>query len=158
MRCVDLFNFLYLEKLKSTCKHVFHCSHHSPSDVVWAIFCFSNENTPTSKNVKKLMTIFNDFFEETKNSRNSYQLRIERSSHSQMFFKIGFLGALGLKACKFVKKRLQHRYFAVKFVNFFRKLFFTETPPLAASELISTFWSCINTCFIFVIHISMSLE
>ena len=38
-------------------------------------FCFSNENTPAMKIiVKKLMTIFNDFFEETTNYRNSYQL------------------------------------------------------------------------------------
>ena len=91
-----------------------------------AIFCFANENTPASKNVKELMKILDDFFEETKNSRNSYQLRIVRSSRSQMFFKIGVLGFLGLKACKFIKKRLQHRCFAVKFTNFFRKLFFTE--------------------------------
>ena len=35
---IDLFNFLYLEKLKSTCKHVLHRSHHSPSDVVWPFF------------------------------------------------------------------------------------------------------------------------
>ena len=72
------------------------------------------------------MTIFNDFFEETNNSRNSYQLRIERTSHLQMFFKIGVLGALGLKASKFIKKRLQYGCFAVKSANFFRKPFVTE--------------------------------
>ena len=66
-----------------------------------AIFCFSNENTQASKNiVKKSMTIFNDFFEEIKNSRNSYQMRIKRSSCSQMFFKIGVIGVLGLKVYK----------------------------------------------------------
>ena len=95
-----------------------------------AIFCFSNENTPASKNVKKLMTIFNDFFEETKNSRNSYQLRIERSSRSQMFFKIGVLGVLDvldLKACKFIKKRLQHRCFPVKFAIFLENVFLRNT-------------------------------
>ena len=60
-----------------------------------AIFCFLNENIPASKNTKKkLTTIFNDFFEETKNFHNSYQLRIERSSLLQMFFKIGVLGVL----------------------------------------------------------------
>ena len=111
---VNLFNFLYLEKLTLTCNRM-------------AIFCFSNENTPASKNiVKKLMTIFNDFFEETKNSRNSYQLRIERSRRSQMFFKTGVLGVLGLKACKFIKKRLQDRWFAVKFAIFCRKPCVTE--------------------------------
>ena len=119
--------FFTFKKLKSTCNQVLHRSHHSPSDVVWPFFCFSNENTPASKNiVKKLMLIFNDLFEETKNCRNSYQLRIERSNCSQMFFKIGLLGVLGLKACKFIKKRLQHRCFAMKFANFFRKPFFTE--------------------------------
>ena len=93
-----------------------------------AIFCFSNENTLASENIiKKLMTIFNDFFEETKNLSNSCQLKIERNSRSQMFFKIGVLGVLDLKACKFIKKRLQHRCFAVKFANFFRKPFLLNT-------------------------------
>ena len=50
------------------------------------------EYTGIKNIVKKLMTIFNNFFEETKNSHNSYQLRIERSSLLQMFFKIGVLG------------------------------------------------------------------
>ena len=72
------------------------------------------------------MTIFNDFFKETKNSCNSYQLRIEGGSCSQMSFKIGVPGVLGLKACEFIKKRLQHSCFAVKFANFFRKPFFTK--------------------------------
>ena len=92
-----------------------------------ATFCFSNENTPALKNiVNKSVTIPNDFSEEIKSSRNFYQLRIERSSRSQMFFKISVLGVLALKACKFIKKRLQRRCFAVKFLKFFRKPFFTE--------------------------------
>ena len=123
--CVDLFNFLYLEKLKSTCKHVLHCPHHSPSDVVWPFFVFRTRILQHLKNiVKKLMTIFNDFFEKTKNSRNSYQLRIERSSRSQMFFKIGVPGALGLKAFKFIEKRPQHWCFAVKFAIFLETFFY----------------------------------
>ena len=32
----------------------------------------------------------------------------------------------GLQACKFVKKRLQHRCYLVKFAKFLRTLFFTE--------------------------------
>ena len=36
--CVDLFNFLYPEKIKSTCKHVLDPSHHLPSDDVWPFF------------------------------------------------------------------------------------------------------------------------
>ena len=74
-----------------------------------------------------------------------------------MFFKIGVPGVLGL-TCKFIKNRLQHRCFAIKFANFFKKNFFYRTPPVAASKVISTFWSCINTCFVFIIHISMSLK
>ena len=114
------------------------------------IFCFSNENTPASKNiVKKSITTFHVFFEEINNYRNSYQLRIERSRRSQIFFQIGVLGVLGLKPCKFIKKRLQRRCFIVKFAKFLENLFY-RTPPVAASELISTFWSCMNTCFVFV--------
>ena len=107
------------------------------------------EYSGIEKYFKEINDNFQYFFEETKNSRNPYQLRIERSSRSQMFFKIGVLGVLDLKACKFIKKRLQYMCFLE---NFYR------TPPVAASELILTFWSCINTYFIFAIHISMSLE
>ena len=66
------------------------------------------------------------------------------SSHSQMFFKIGVLTVLqihnnkntyvvvsfdkvaGLKVWNFIKNRLQHRRFPVKFVKFLRTPFFTE--------------------------------
>ena len=70
---------------------------------------------------------------------------IYRSSHSQMFFKVFlknspqrntscvldcwslFLNKVsGLKACKFIKKRLQHRCFTGKFAEFSRTTFFTE--------------------------------
>ena len=60
-----------------------------------------------------------------------------RSSLSQMFFKIdvlkNFANFIGKHqcwslACNFIKKRLQHRCFHVKFANFLR------TPPMAASE------------------------
>ena len=67
-----------------------------------------------------------------------------RSSSSQMFFKIDvqkfrkfhrktpvleeslFNKVAGLKDCNFIKKRLQHRCFPVKFANFLRTPFFTE--------------------------------
>ena len=66
------------------------------------------------------------------------------SSHSQMFFKIGVLNSFansqqqntyvvvsfdkvaGLKVWNFIKNRLQHRRFPVKFVKFLRTPFFTE--------------------------------
>ena len=126
-----------------------------------ATFCFSNENTPALKNIiKKLMTIFQWFFlRKLKILLIPINWELKESSCLQMFFKIGVLGVLGLKAyLKFIKKRLQQWCFAAKFVNFFRKLFLTKHLQWLLSELISTFWSCINTCFIFVIHISMSLN
>ena len=42
-----------------------------------------------------------------------------------------FSNAAGLKACNFVKKRLQHRCFPVKFAKILR------TPPAAAYEFCS---------------------
>ena len=32
----------------------------------------------------------------------------------------------GLKACNFIKKRLQHKCFPMKYTNFFNNSFFTE--------------------------------
>ena len=83
--CVYLFTFLYLEKLKSTCKHVLHHSHHSPRNVVWQLFvsCLLLLFVFVSwKNItKKLMKfLFQPFFEETNNSCNSNQLRIDLDS------------------------------------------------------------------------------
>ena len=46
-----------------------------------------------------------------------------RSSRSQMFFR---LGVQILKVCNFIKKRLQHRRFPVKFVKFLRTPFLAE--------------------------------
>ena len=67
----------------------------------------------------------------------------DRSSPSQILFKISFLNNFasyirkhlcwslfnkfgGLQACNFVKRRLQHRCFPVKFAKFLRTPFFTE--------------------------------
>ena len=44
------------------------------------------------------------------------------------FFKVG----VGLKACIFVKKRLQHKYFPVNIAKFLRAAFFYRTPLVAA--------------------------
>ena len=68
---------------------------------------------------------------------------IFRSSRSQLFFKIGvflkisvleslFNKVAGLKACSFIKTRLQHKCFPVKFAKFLRTPFFTEHPPPVA--------------------------
>ena len=44
-----------------------------------------------------------------------------------------FNKVVGLKACHFIKKRLQHRYFPVKLTKFLRKLFY-GTPLVANSQ------------------------
>ena len=77
--CVCLFDFLCIEKLKSHCKHVLYCSHHSFNDVTWPVFVSWTTILQHQNIIKKLMTIFlfNYFFEETKNSFNFYQLRID---------------------------------------------------------------------------------
>ena len=79
--CVDLFNFLYLEKLKSTCKHVLHYSLFSFHPAMWYChFLFpQQEYSSIEKHRKEINDNFSMiFFEKTKNSPNSYQLRIER--------------------------------------------------------------------------------
>ena len=46
-----------------------------------------------------------------------------------------FKKVLGPQACNFIKKRLQHRYFPVKFAKFSRALVFYSVkikPPVAA--------------------------
>ena len=45
-----------------------------------------------------------------------------------------FNKAAGLKACNFIKKRLQHRYFLVNIVKYLRIAFCYRTPPVVASE------------------------
>ena len=40
----------------------------------------------------------------------------------------------GLQACNFIKRRLQHKCFHVKFAKFFRASFFYRTLPLAVCE------------------------
>ena len=40
----------------------------------------------------------------------------------------------GLKVCSFIKKRLQHRCFPVKYAKFWRTPFFYRTLPVAASD------------------------
>ena len=40
----------------------------------------------------------------------------------------------GLRVCSFIKKRLQHRYFPVKFEKFLKSTFFYKIPLVAASE------------------------
>ena len=67
-----------------------------------------------------------------------------RSSRSQMFLKIGVLKNFAnftekhpcrsLRACNFIKKRLQHICFPVKFAKCLRTTFY-RTPPVTASQI-----------------------
>ena len=126
--------------------------------MLYGHFCFSEENTWALKIiVKKSVTILSDFFEESKNSDNSYQLRIERSSCSQMFFKINSWCSRP-EGLQIYSKENPTQVFRCEVCKKFQKIFFYKPPLVAASELISTFQSCINTCFVFIIHISISLE
>ena len=77
-------------------------------------------------------------------SEGDVMINFVRSSRSQMFFKIdvlknfanlpgkkpvleSFLNKVAvLKVCSFIKKRLQHRCFSVKFHKFLRAPFFTK--------------------------------
>ena len=43
-----------------------------------------------------------------------------------MYWEFLFNKVADLRACNFIKKRLQHRYFPVKFAKFLRTPFFTE--------------------------------
>ena len=85
-----------------------------------------------------------------------------RSSHSQMFFKVSvlknftiFIGKTSagvslffffLKACNFIKKRLQHECFPLNIAKFSRTGFY-RTPPVATSvvckiTIITSFLVC----------------
>ena len=100
--------------------------------------------------------------------REEVQLETKKlkSSRSQVVFKIGILKnfaiftgehlcwtlflmrpeTFSLKACNFIKKRLQHRYFLVNIVNFFKNSFFYRTPPVAASKKLFINLQTLNKC------------
>ena len=50
----------------------------------------------------------------------------------RLCWNLFFNKVVGLKACNFIKKRLQHRSFPMNFAKFSRTLFFHRTPPVAA--------------------------
>ena len=73
------------------------------------------------------------------NANKKWNKTKSRSSRSQMFCKIGVLKnfapvlesiidkVAGLKACNFIKKRLQYRCLTVKFAKFYRTPFLQNT-------------------------------
>ena len=100
--------------------------------------------------------------------REEVQLETKKlkSSRSQVVFKIGILKnfaiftgehlcwtlflmrpeTFSLKACNFIKKRLQHRYFLVNIVNFLRTAFFIEHLQwllLKSCSLICRLWTSV---------------
>ena len=46
--------------------------------------------------------------------------------HPKPVLKSLFDKVVGLKACNFIKRRLQHKFFPMKFAKFLRKPFFIE--------------------------------
>ena len=85
-------------------------------------------------------------------TENDVSIKARRRRYdSQMFFKMdalknfaNFTGKKpvlnslpnkveGLKVCNFIKKKLQHRCFPVKFHKFLRAPFFKEQPSMTAS-------------------------
>ena len=98
------------------------------ASVLWAItklnFNHALENLCTTDDYN-----FTDFLRDR--VMGCFTGRYYKSSHLQMFFKVGFLGALfnraaGLQACDFIKKRLQYRCFPVSIAKLLRTPFFTE--------------------------------
>ena len=53
-------------------------------------------------------------------------LKIWQISQENTYIGVCFNKVAGLRACNFVKKKLKHRRYYVKFANFSRTLFFTE--------------------------------
>ena len=52
-------------------------------------------------------------------------LKILKKSQENTCIRVPFLVKLQVKDCNFIKKRLQHMYFPVKYANFFYR-----TPPV----------------------------
>ena len=48
---------------------------------------------------------------------------------------VSFNKAVYLRACNFIKRRLQNRCFLVKFANFYEQRFY-RTPPVTASDIL----------------------
>ena len=92
-------------------------------------------------------------------SRTLNKSAISRSSRSQIFFKIGILkisqysqestcvGSLynkvaGVKACNFIKKKLQHRCFPVSIAKFLRTVFVYNASGGCLSNSLNQYQRC----------------
>ena len=60
-------------------------------------------------------------------------LKNSQISQENNCVEVFFDKVTGPQGCNFIKKRLQHRCFPVKFSKYLRTPFFYRTPPVAAS-------------------------
>ena len=60
-------------------------------------------------------------------------LKNSQISQENNCVEVFFDKVTGPQGCNFIKKRLQHRCFPVKFAKYLRTPFFYRTPPVAAS-------------------------
>ena len=107
--------------------------------------CFLQVNTRCEiswKFLKSFWSLHKKWSSLLRISLVTFLMFLGKSSHSQMFFKIGVLkisqysqkstcvGVLnkvaGLQACSFIKKRLQHKCFFVNIAKIFKSTFFIE--------------------------------
>ena len=108
--------------------------------------CFLQVNTRCEiswKFLKSFWSLHKKWSSLLRISLVTFLMSLGKSSHSQMFFKIGVLkisqysqkkttcvGVLnkvaGLQACSFIKKRLQHKCFFVNIAKIFKNTFFVE--------------------------------
>ena len=64
-------------------------------------------------------------------------LKICKTSQESTCVEPLFNKVVSLKACNFIKKRLQHSCFPVKCRKFFKNIFFYRTPLVAASDMLN---------------------
>ena len=139
MCCAIWYNLNNLKHVKNTYGGVLLLVSNTPPWVFFTLFKLYKWYPITQNTTNKTMKIWKR--EIQKASMTIYV--IYRSNCLDMFFKTGILKnfanfqkntcveslfdkVAGLKACSFVKKRLQHTCFPVKFAKFLRTIFFTE--------------------------------
>ena len=67
--------------------------------------------------------------------QNRCSIKFHNIHRKTPVLKSPFNKVTGLKACNFVEKKLQYRFFSVKFAKFLRTIFFDRTPLVAATVL-----------------------
>ena len=67
--------------------------------------------------------------------QNRCSIKFHNIHRKTPVLKSPFNKVTGLKACNIVEKKLQYRFFSVKFAKFLRTIFFDRTPLVAATVL-----------------------